>query len=126
MILFHPGFQIRSVQDFRGKQQDPAADMDPFPVVLFPADLPGLDGNDGTVGRIEHFHPVGKVLRKIPLDEKPVYAVAVQAGVDGRHLVIMDDIHQWMQDGSAHIAGVDIGVRDGKNGLHNACKGRKL
>ena len=114
------------MQEFRREQQDPATDVDAFPVVFLPADLAGLDGDDGAVGRIEHFHPVREVLREVALDEQAIDPVAVQAGADGRHLVIVDDADQRMQDGCAQIAGVVVGGGDVQDVFHIGYKGRNI
>ena len=125
-ILLHPGFQVRPVQELRGEHQHPAADVDGFAVIFPSADLAGFDGDERAVGHVEHLHSIGQVLWKVPLDEEPVDLIAVQAGVDGRHLVVVDDIHQRMQDGGAQKAGVHIGVGNGEDVLHSDCKGRNF
>ncbi len=43
--------------------------------------LARLHGDDGTVGRVEHLHAIGKVPGEILLDEEPVDAILVQAGI---------------------------------------------
>ena len=68
----------------------------------FSADLARLYGKDGPFGRIEHFHPVCQVLREVPLDEESVYAVSVQAGTHGRHLIVVDHAYKGMQLRSPH------------------------
>ena len=118
MEIFHPGFKVGSVKKFRREKQDPPADAQVFAIVFLAADLARLYGNDGTLCSIEHLHSVGKVLRKVPLDEKSVDAVSVQAGADRRHFIIMDDAHQRMQHRSAHGKGVNIGIGDVQDILH--------
>ena len=108
MIVLHPAFQISPMKEFRRKQQDPSTDVDPFTVVFLTPDLAGLDRNDGAVGRIEHFHTVGKVLGEVPLDEETINSIAVHAGANGRHFIVMDDTYQGMQDGGSYKAGMTM------------------
>ena len=92
------------------EQQCPSAQVELLTIILTPAYLAGLHGNDGAVGGIEHLHAVGKVLGETALDKEPVNTVTVQAGVYGRHLVIMYDTYQRMQYRSVHISAVNIRI----------------
>ena len=56
------------------------------------------------------------------LNEKTVNAVIVQAVPERRNLVVTDERQLWMQFRSAHISGVDIGIIDLQDRLHNATK----
>ena len=117
-VVFHLRLQIGPAEEFRREQQCPATDGEGIAVIFLAADLTGLDGDDGTVRGIEHFHSIGQVPREILLDEEPVNAVIVEAGVDWGDLVIVDDAYERMQDRGIHGAGIDIGVGDLQIVLH--------
>jgi hypothetical protein len=56
------------------------------------------------------------------LNEKAVNAIVVETVPEWRNLVVADERQLGMQDGSAYIFGVHIGIIDLQNLLHNPAK----
>ena len=86
---------------------------------ILAADLPRGEGQDGSVGYIEHLHSVGQVPGEFGLDEKGVHAIVVEAGMDGGDFVIVDDADQRMKDRRMHEGRVDIGIGQLQDVLHS-------
>lgn len=67
-----------------------------FAIIFLAANLAWGDSKNGSFRRLAHLHSIGEAGREIPLDEKAVNSIEIQAGMDWGNFVVMDDANQRM------------------------------
>ena len=84
------------MQQFRRPENRPATNRERFATVFSPTQLAGRDSNNRSIAHLQLTDAVSEILGEFALNEHSVHTVVVQAVVNGRHFIVVNDAQQWM------------------------------
>ena len=108
MVIFDEAFQGGSRQKIRMEKQNPALDVNDFPIIGDSPFLPRRNAHERPCLHLVGSLPVLDGIRALFHQEKAVNAIFTETMAAPLKFVVVDDAHQRMQLRSAHIPGVII------------------
>ena len=112
--------EVRTMQQFRRPENRPATNRERFATVFSPTQLAGRDSNNRSIAHLQRTDAVSEILGEFALNEHSVHAVVVQAVVNGRHFIVVNDAQQWMQLLSTYKPGIVVWIVNFQYLLHTA------